>query len=154
MGISGYEACGKVSYMFSERVEIDPTPELPAELHVPDGRERLGRAHQLRVDISIVVAMTPSWLKRALADRNGERARGARVELVERIACALERRFRITWLGSDDTSENARAEETSAPLFGGPDCRRGATAVVPDEDGSSQRLVDSSRGKAEHRTNI
>lgn len=112
-------------------MEIEPAEELPADIDVPDGRERLGRAHQVRVDISIVISMTPAWLKRALVDRSDERARGARVELVERIAAALERRFRITWLGSDDSAENARAAETSMPLFGGPERQSASVPAVP-----------------------
>lgn len=81
-------------------------------------REPLGRGHQLRVDIAVSLSLLPAWVRRALADRNPEKARAGRAEVVERIAASLERRFRITWLGSDDGSENARAPARPVPLFG------------------------------------
>lgn len=83
-------------------------------------RDRLGRAHQIRVDIAIALSLVPAWLRRGLADRNDEKARIARGEVVERIALAIERRFRITWRGSDDDGEDALPVETTGPLFGGP----------------------------------
>jgi hypothetical protein len=96
---------------------------LPEDFDVPDGRERLGRAHQLRVDIAIALSLAPLWLRRALADRNAVKARGARIEIVERIAAAIERRFVVTWRGTRDNHENARPIEDGGPLFGGPDFR-------------------------------
>ena len=68
----------------------DPEEFLPDDIIVPEGRDRLGLAHQMRVDISIAISLAPAWLRRALADRNPIKARGARVEMVERIAVALE----------------------------------------------------------------
>lgn len=90
------------------------------DILVPEGRDRLGRAHQFRVDISIAISMAPAWLRRALGDKDAQRSRGARVELVERVAEAIERRFRVTWLGSGEVDPNARPLDATSPLFGGP----------------------------------
>ena len=97
----------------------------------------------MRVDISIAIAMTPVWLRRALADRNATKARGARFEIVERIAVAIERRFAVTWRGSADLDENARPVEGGGPLFGGPDFRdpRAVEPLRPSES------VDSEQGQ-------
>lgn len=92
--------------------------ELPDDLDVPAGRDRLGRAHQIRVDISIALALVPQWIKRALSDKNLDRARGARADIDERVACALERRFHISWKGSSDGGENAHAPQSFTRLFG------------------------------------
>lgn len=72
--------------------------------------------HQLRVDIAIAVSLLPSWVRRTISDRNPAKARGARTELVERMAIAIERRFRVTGLGSDDGTPT----RVDGPLFGGP----------------------------------
>ncbi|AXB78557.1 hypothetical protein TQ38_018165 [Novosphingobium sp. P6W] len=98
-----------------------PDHPLPDDIDVPEGRERLGRAHQLRVDIAIALSLAPAWLRRSFADRNPAKARGAKVEFSERIAAAIERRFIVTWRGSCDTADNARPIEEGGPLFGGPD---------------------------------
>lgn len=100
-----------------------PDHPLPDDIDVPEGRERLGRAHQLRVDIAIALSLAPAWLRRSFADRNPAKARGAKVEFSERIAAAIERRFIVTWHGSCDTGDNARPIEKGGPLFGGPDFR-------------------------------
>ena len=103
----------------------------------------------MRVDISIAIAMTPIWVRRALADRNSTKARGARFELVERIASAIERRFAVTWRGSADADENARPVEEGGPLFGGPDFRDPCTVQPPYPCES----VDSEQGRVEHKGN-
>lgn len=103
-------------------MDSDDLP-LADDIDVPDGRERLGRAHQLRVDIAIALSLAPAWLRRSFADRNPAKARGAKVEFSERIAAAIERRFVVTWRGSCDTGDNARPIEEGGPLFGGPDFR-------------------------------
>lgn len=97
--------------------------EQPGSFGTPvrEGRDRLGRAHQMRVDIAIAIAMAPAWLRHALGDRDIVKARNARLELVERIAVAIERRFRVTWAGSQDTHTDARPIDAASPLFGGPD---------------------------------
>lgn len=95
-------------------------PSGPSDIDVPDGRDRLGRAHQMRVDISIAISLAPAWLRRALGDKDVAKARSARIEFVERIADAIETRFRVTWLGTDDDAQNARPQDRSSPLFGGP----------------------------------
>jgi len=92
--------------------------ELPHDLEVPAGRDRLGRAHQFRVDISIALSLVPNWIKRALIDKNSDRARGARAEVVERIATAIERRFRVNWIGCDDNDDNAHPPQPFSRLFG------------------------------------
>lgn len=114
----------------------------PADIHVPEGRDRLGRAHQLRVDISIAISMAPAWLRRALGDKDAQRSRGARVEMVERVAAAIERRFRVTWLGSDEVDPNARPLDATSPLFGGP---------VTPKDLDEGRIDDG--GTLEHKGN-
>jgi hypothetical protein len=85
----------------------------------------------MRVDISIAISLAPAWLRRALADRNPIKARGARVEMVERIAVALERRFLLTWCGSADQDGNARPPEAGGPLFGNPDQADPLVANLP-----------------------
>lgn len=90
--------------------------EQPPELQPVS--DPLGRSHQLRVDIAVSLSLLPGWLRRALADRNPEKARAGRADIVERIASSLERRFRITWLGSEDADENARPPARPSPLFG------------------------------------
>lgn len=134
--------------MFSSAMDSEPYL-LTDDLIVPAGRERLGRAHQLRVDIAIALSLAPLWLRRALADRNAAKARGATAEIVERIACAIERRFSVAWHGSNDQSENARAIEEGSPLFGGPDFRN------PLEPNLSPRSahVDSATRREEHIAN-
>lgn len=109
----------------------DPNELLPDDIIVPEGRDRLGLAHQMLVDISIAISLAPAWLRRALADRNPIKARGARVEMVERIAVALERRFLLTWCGSVDQDENARPPEAGGPLFGNPDQADPLVANLP-----------------------
>jgi hypothetical protein len=111
---------------------------LPDDLEVPAGRDRLGRAHQLRVDISITISLVPQWIKRALIDKNPDRARGARAELVERVACAIERRFRVGWKGSDDEGDNAHPPQPFSRLFG---------------DGEIATGIDSSYSEEEHKEN-
>lgn len=100
------------------------------------GDTPLGRARQLRVDIAIVLSLLPTWLKRAFLDRNDAKARNARDDIVERVAVALERRFHITWHGSDDISTDAEAPNLAGPLFGGPE------------------PIDSDPIEAEHKGNI
>lgn len=82
--------------------------------------DRLGRAFQMRVDIAVALALVPSRLRRSLGDHNAAKAQAARAEIVERIAAAIQRRFRISWIGSNDGTANARALDRAAPLFGGP----------------------------------
>ena len=60
-----------------------------------------------------------------------ERSTGARVEMVERIAVALERRFLLTWCGSADQDGNARPPEAGGPLFGNPDQADPLVANLP-----------------------
>lgn len=121
-----------VRNMFHRAMEAnDPNELLPDDIIVPEGRDRLGLAHQMRVDISIAISLAPAWLRRALADRNPIKARGARVEMVERIAVALERRFLLTWCGSVDQDENARPPEAGGPLFGNPDQADPLVANLP-----------------------
>ena len=96
----------------------EPPPDLPTNIVVPDNRSRLGLAHGFRVTIATTLSTAPSWLKRGLADKRAPERRRAHVELIERLATALERSFRITWQGSSDTSENARPVESFGPLFG------------------------------------
>ncbi len=96
-------------------MDSDDLP-LADDIDVPEGRERLGRAHQLRVDIAIALSLAPAWLRRSFADRNAAKARGAKVEFSERIAAAIERRFIVTWRGSCDTGDNARPIEAGSPL--------------------------------------
>ena len=96
----------------------------PTDINVPEGRDRLGRAHQMRVDISVAISLAPAWLRRALGDKDVAKARSARIEFVERIALAIETRFRVTWLGTDDDAQNARPQDRSSPLFGGPETGR------------------------------
>jgi len=115
----------------------------PSDIHVPDGRDRLGRAHQMRVDISIAISLAPAWLRRALGDRDVAKARSARIEFVERIAHAIETRFRVTWLGNDDDAQNARPQDRSSPLFGGPETGRAL----------ADRRVDDEM-KREHKVNV
>ncbi|BBF70549.1 MULTISPECIES: hypothetical protein [Sphingomonadales] len=124
----------------------EPDHSLADDLLVPEGRERLGRAHQLRVDISIALSMAPLWVRRALSDRNFARSRGARLDIVERIAAAIERRFIVRWRGSDDEGENARAVEDGGPLFGGPDFCDPLRAHAPVRS----RSIDSVTGSKEH----
>jgi hypothetical protein len=112
----------------------EPDRPLADDLHVPEGRERLGRAHQLRVDISIALSMAPLWLRRALSDRNFARSRGARLDIVERIA------------GSDDEGQNARPVEDGGPLFGGPDFCDAHQAHAP----LKSRSIDSVTVSEEH----
>jgi hypothetical protein len=111
---------------------MDDPIEAAPDIAVPEGRDRLGRAHQLRVDISIAIALAPAWLRRALGDRDATKARGARAEIVERIADAIERRFRITWAGCDEDGENARPRSEAAPLCGGPDTGRASSELAVD----------------------
>jgi hypothetical protein len=99
-----------------------PEQDPSADIHVPEGRDRLGQAHQLRVDISIAISMAPGWLRRALGDKDVAKARGSRIGFVDRIAAAIERRFCVMWLGGEDGEENARPVDDASPLFGGPDC--------------------------------
>jgi hypothetical protein len=121
-----------VRNMFHRAMEAnDPNELLPDDIIVPEGRDRLGLAHQMLVDISIAISLAPAWLRRALADRNPIKARGARVEMVERIAVALERRFLLTWCGSVDQDENARPPEAGGPLFGNPDQADPLVANLP-----------------------
>ena len=124
----------------------EPDHSLADDLLVPEGRERLGRAHQLRVDISIALSMAPLWLRRALSDRNFARCRGARLDVVERIAAAIERRFIVKWRGSDDGGENARPVEDGGPLFGGPDFCDPRQTHAPLQS----RSIDSATGSKEH----
>ncbi|MGA1810529.1 MULTISPECIES: hypothetical protein [Sphingobium] len=124
----------------------EPDRPLADDLHVPEGRERLGRAHQLRVDISIALSMAPLWLRRALSDRNFARSRGARLDIVERIAAAIERRFTVQWRGSDDEGQNARPVEDGGPLFGGPDFCDAHQAHAP----LKSRSIDSVTVSEEH----
>jgi hypothetical protein len=122
------------------RMDAADLPEpLPDDLNVPDGRDRLGRAHQLRVDISIALSLAPAWLRRALSDRNSARAQGARFEIVERIAAAIERRFWVTWRDSADPDDNARPPDNAGPLFGGPENQASAGSRNPP----SSESVDS-----------
>lgn len=109
-------------------------------------RERLGVAHQLSVDVAIVLSLVPAWVRRALADRDETKARQARAEVVERVACAIERRFRVTWHGSDDADPNARAPDRAAPLFGGPDV---SPTTLESQSGSptTKDHVDEARSK-------
>jgi hypothetical protein len=109
-----------------------------AEIHVPAGRDRLGSAHQLRVDISIAISLAPAWLRRALGDRDVAKARGARIDFVERIAAAIERRFHVTWVGSTDSGENARPPECASPLFGGPETARNPIMDAVDHGDRSE----------------
>ena len=68
----------------------DPNELLPDDIIVPEGRDRLGLAHQMLVDISIAISLAPAWLRRALADRNPIKARGARVEMVEAAGHSIQ----------------------------------------------------------------
>lgn len=121
-----------VRNMFHRAMEAnEPNELLPDDIIVPEGRDRLGLAHQMLVDISIAISLAPAWLRRALADRNPIKARGARVEMVERIAVALERRFLLTWCGSVDQDGNARPPEAGGPLFGNPDQADPLVANLP-----------------------
>lgn len=122
----------------------DPKEILPDDIIVPEGRDRLGLAHQMRVDISIAISLAPAWLRRALADCNPVKARAARVEMVERIAVALERRFLLTWRGSADQDENARPPEAGGPLFGNPDLADPLVANLPIAGTES---IDSQEGR-------
>jgi hypothetical protein len=119
----------------------------PADMSLPEGRDRLGRAHQVRVDISIAIAMAPAWLRRALGDRDIAKARGARIDFVERIAAAIERRFQLTWRGSDDAHPDARPLDETAPLFGGPDVGRAlAEGRIDDGEAWEHKGNDSPGG--------
>ena len=103
----------------------DVPPDLPTDIGVPDGRSRLGRAHGFCVTIATTLSTAPSWLTRGLADKRAPERRRAHVELIERLATALERSFRITWRGSNDADENARPVESFGALFGSSQHRDG-----------------------------
>jgi hypothetical protein len=118
-----------------------------ADMPLPDGRNRLGRAHQMRVDIAIAITIAPMWLRRALGDRDIVKTRGAKIEFVERIAVAIERRFSVTWIGSDDAHADARPLNNTAPLFGGPDTGRAlAKGRIDDGEAWEHKGNDSPGG--------
>jgi len=101
----------------------------------------------MRVDIAIAIAIAPAWLLRALSDRDIARVRSARIEFVERIAVAIERRFRVTWIGSDDAHADARPLDNTAPLFGGPDTGRAwAEGRIDDGEAWEHKGNDSPGG--------
>lgn len=100
-------------------------PDLPTDIVGPEGRSQFGLAHGFRVTIATTLSAAPEWLKRGLAEKRARERRRAHIEMIERLAAALERSFRITWHGSDDTGENALPPETKGPLFGGGQRREG-----------------------------
>jgi hypothetical protein len=84
-----------------------------------DERSITGRAHRLRVQISVALSLAPAWMKRGLTDKSPARQQMAKDQLVEHLASHVEKRFTVTWIGSDDTSPNAvEPEHPKGPLFG------------------------------------
>jgi hypothetical protein len=84
-----------------------------------DNRSISGRAHRLRVQISVALSLTPAWMKRGLTDKSPAKQQIAKDQLVDHLACHVEDRFVVTWIGSDDTSPDAvEPEHPKGPLFG------------------------------------
>jgi hypothetical protein len=84
-----------------------------------DERSITGRAHRLRVQISVALSLAPAWMKRGLTDKSPAKQMLAKDQLVEHLAQHVEDRFTVTWIGSDDTSPNAiEPEQPKGPLFG------------------------------------
>jgi hypothetical protein len=84
-----------------------------------DERSITGRAHRLRVQISVALSLAPAWMKRSLTDKSPAKQQMAKDQLVEHLAYHVESRFTVTWIGSDDTTPNAvEPEHPKGPLFG------------------------------------
>jgi hypothetical protein len=84
-----------------------------------DDRSISGRAHRLRAQISVALSLAPAWMKRGLTDKNPAKQQMAKDQLVDHLACHVEDRFVVTWIGSDDISPNAiEPEHPTGPLFG------------------------------------
>jgi hypothetical protein len=97
-----------------------PDHALPDDIDVSDGRERLGRAHQLGVDIAIALSLAPAWLRRSFADRNP--AKGARVwrRPISGETVGGDASLQLySWLGSRLSAVwSPSPDDPRAPVFG------------------------------------
>lgn len=77
---------------------------------LPPPHDRLGLAHALKVTIQLATFVAPTRHERKV-ERGLGMYDAAEEAIAERVMVAIRRKFRVTWPGSDDESDNAREVE-------------------------------------------